>query len=571
MIPSVGIVILCRMSSSRLPGKILRQIGGRSVLGHILDRIRRGVPDVPIVVATSDDLADDPIARTATREGVDTFRGSLFDVADRFLSAAGDMEWDYAIRVNGDNLWVDTETLRGVAALARSDTFDMITNVPGRAFPKGMSVECVRTDFYAEILPLMPQVDRKHVTSWLYSNPNQGRRYVYPNTLCPEASGLDLALDTQADLDRMADLLDRSGPDPASLGLSELVELVNRPKPKSPWKGPSGPLLIAEIGGNHEGDFEVAKAMTKNAIAAGADCVKFQIYQGDTLVSPVENPDRHKHFKKFELEPEQHVALARMCREAGVHYLSSVWDDDAFDWIDEYLDFYKVGSGDMTAWPVIAGLARRGTPILLSTGLATLDEVMQTVRYIQSIDKKYTRPENLCILQCTAMYPIPDEDAHLRVMDRLRAATGLSVGYSDHTIGSRALRAATAMGAEVLEFHFTDSREGKVFRDHKVSLTGPELSELKDDLKQIRTLMGKDVKTPQPSEISEGHEVSFRRAAYLRRDIAEGETIRAEDVICLRPLHGLDARDTERLIGSTARRPITAMRAIDTSLDLDGF
>ena len=116
------------------------------------------------------------------------------------------------------------------------------------------------------------------------------------------------------------------------------------------------------------------------------------------------------------------------------------------------------------------------------------------------------------------------------------------------------------MGAEVLEFHFTDSREGKVFRDHKVSLTGAELSELKDDLKQITVLMGKDVKTPQPSEISEGHEVSFRRAAYLRRDIAEGETIRAEDVICLRPLHGLDARDTERLIGSTARRPIRAMR-----------
>ena len=162
---------------------------GRSVLGHILDRIRRGVPDVHIVVATSDDPADDPIVRAAKREGVETFRGSLSDVADRFLSAAAEREWGYAVRVNGDNLWVDTETLRGVVALARSDTFDMITNVPGRAFPKGMSVECVRTDFYAEILPLMPQVDREHVTSWLYANPDQGRRYVYPNTLCPEGFG----------------------------------------------------------------------------------------------------------------------------------------------------------------------------------------------------------------------------------------------------------------------------------------------------------------------------------------------------------------------------------------------
>ena len=568
MTPSIGIVLLCRMSSRRLPGKILRQIGGRSVLGHILDRLRVGVPDLPIIVATSDDPSDDAIVNAAQREGAAVFRGSLTNVADRFLSAAHHAEWDHAIRVNGDNLWVDTETLRGVAALARSDAFDMVTNVPGRAFPKGMSIECVRTTFYAAVLPLMPEDDREHVTSWLYANPGHGHRYTYPNTLCPDASGLDLALDTEADFERMSDLLDRAGSNPAALGLREVVALASRPEPVSPWKGACGPLLIAEIGGNHEGDFEAAKAMTKNAIAAGADCVKFQIYQGDTLVSPIESPDRHKHFKKFELEPEQHVALARMCREAGVHYLSSVWDEDAFAWIDAYLDFYKVGSGDLTAWPVITNLAKRGKPILLSTGLATLDEVMQTVRFIQDIDAKYTRPENLCLLQCTAMYPIPDEDANLRVMDRLRAATGLSVGYSDHTIGSAALRAATAMGAEVLEFHFTDSREGKVFRDHKVSLTGPELSMLRDDLHQITELLGKNTKTPQPSELTEGHEVSFRRAAYVRRDIAEGETIRAEDVICLRPLNGLDARDADRLIGAVARRPIPAFRAIDPVADI---
>lgn len=563
-----GLILLCRHDSTRLPGKILREIHGRTVLGHIVDRIRRGAPERPLVIATSTDPSDDPIAKYCRRARLDCFRGPLEDVAGRFLACAQNQGWDFAVRINGDNLFLDPDTLRVMLAIADTDRFDLVTNVPGRTFPHGMSVEIVRTAFYAEAMATINDAGhREHVTSWLYAHPDLGRRYVFENRTCPEAAGCQLALDTYEDLALAQRIMARAGSALSALGLREIFDLATRDPVPSPWRGSAGPLLIAEIGGNHEGNFAVAKAMAEAAIGSGADCVKFQIYRGDSLVSPVESPDRHRHFQHFELLPEQHIELARMCRGAGVGYLSSVWDLEMLEWIDPYLDFYKIGSGDLTAWPLLRDFARRGKPILLSTGLATLDEVLQTVAQLQAVDDRYRRPEWLCLLQCTSMYPIPDRDAQLRVMDTLRAATGLAVGYSDHTIGFNALRVAAAMGAEVLEFHFTDCREGKIFRDHQVSLTADEVRALKQDLTQITALRGDGVKAPQTSEIEEGHVVSFRRAVYLRRPVHAGETISAEDLVLLRPNHGTDARDSDLMAGMIALRNLEAFIAIEQGID----
>jgi N-acetylneuraminate synthase/N,N'-diacetyllegionaminate synthase len=197
-----------------------------------------------------------------------------------------------------------------------------------------------------------------------------------------------------------------------------------------------------------------------------------------------------------------------------------------------------------------------------------MEEVLQTVARIQQVDQRYKQPEMLCLMQCTSMYPIPDGDANLRVMDSFRSETGLAVGYSDHTIGTVALRAAAAMGAEALEFHFTDSRDGKTFRDHKVSLTKDEVHELRGDLKQIATLRGEHTKRAQSSELENNHDISFRRAAYLCRDIPSGEAISPKDIVCLRPCHGLDARDYELLRNAKALRPLKAHHAIDVDADI---
>lgn len=337
----------------------------------------------------------------------------------------------------------------------------------------------------------------------------------------------------------------------------------------APWRKLDRPLLIAEIGGNHEGDFDTALHLCDLALQTGVDYVKFQIYTGDGLVSPHESPDRHQHFQRFELSPEQHLELAHRCRSVGVGYCASVWDSSALEWIDEMLDFYKIGSGDLTAWPILESFALREKPIILSTGLATLAEVVETIAFLRSVSSWYSAPESIALLQCTAMYPIEDDDANLRAMDALAKATGLDVGYSDHTRDSLALLVAAARGARILEFHFTDDREGKVFRDHHVSLTPTETIALRDQLERLPKLLGDGIKRPMPSEIETGHVASFRRALYSRRPLRAGEIISSEDLVALRPNHGVDARCASEVVGRRILKNTGAYERMVVETDAD--
>jgi len=567
---NIGIILICRYSSSRLPGKILSEIAGRPVIRHIVERIQRGAGSQSLVVATSADPSDDPIAAYCRQAGLECFRGSLFDVAGRFLSCMQAYEFDFGVRINGDRVFLDSSILNAMLGIVETDQFDFVTNLPGKTFPSGMTVEIVRRSWYERLEPeMVDPVHREHVTNWLYENPELGKRFTYRNQICPEAAGLQLALDTPGDFEYFSTIFSQADVEPSSLSLQKIYEIISRPSINSPWRGESGPLLIAEIGGNHDGDFETAKIMCQLAIDSGVDCVKFQLYLGDSLVSAVEAPDRHKHFQKFELTREHHIELAEMCQKAGVIYCASVWDLEMLEWIDQYLDFYKVGSGDLTAWPLLKEFVTRGKPILLSTGLATMEEVLQTVDFIQRENQRYLNPEMLCIMQCTSMYPIPDQDANLRVMDSYRSATGLAVGYSDHTRGDFALSVAASMGASVLEFHFTESREGKTFRDHAVSLTAPEVKELKRNILRITELRGEDLKRPTQSEIQNQHGVSFRRAVYLRNPVSRGEQIKEEDLIYLRPLHGTDPRDMDLVLGSRALRDLKPFQQISYKVDYE--
>jgi N-acetylneuraminate synthase/N,N'-diacetyllegionaminate synthase len=318
---------------------------------------------------------------------------------------------------------------------------------------------------------------------------------------------------------------------------------------QNPFTGKHGPLLIAEIGGNHEGDFAYAKKLTQLAIDTDVDMVKFQIYTGDSLVSKLESPTRNKHFKKFELTQAQHLELAEMVTQAGLMYTSSVWDLSAIAWLDTFIPIYKIGSGDLTAYPVLRETAKLGKPLIISTGLATEAEVLEAIAFIQNVNPIYKKPENLAVLQCTSMYPINPGDAHLNVMARLREKTQLTIGYSDHTEGSKALQYATAMGAQVLEFHFTDERQGKAFRDHKVSLMPQEVKALIEEIKLIEQLQGHPLKAPTQIELDNGHELSFRRAVYPKTDLPAGTILSEENLCVLRPNHGIDARHFDNLLG----------------------
>lgn len=321
------------------------------------------------------------------------------------------------------------------------------------------------------------------------------------------------------------------------------------------FAGSHGPWLVAEIGGNHEGDFDAALRLADLALEAGADAVKFQVYYGDTLVSSVSNPDRNAHFKRFELSSQQHLALAERVLAAGRGYVASVWDLDAFAWSTPVLSACKIGSGDLTAPPFLRAAAHTGKPILLSTGLADMAEVAAAVDVIRTANPAYQESSQLALLQCTTMYPIADADAHLAVMGSF-ASLGVTVGYSDHTLGTKALEVAAAMGAEVLEFHFTDDKQDRAFRDHQLSLDGADLRNLIHALEDIRTLQGTAIKQPLPIEVSNDHPRSFRRAVYPSRDIEAGEVLDTDNVCVLRPNQGIDARDYDRVVGRLARRQL---------------
>ena len=316
------------------------------------------------------------------------------------------------------------------------------------------------------------------------------------------------------------------------------------------------PFLIAEIGGNHEGDFLRAKKYLELAIESGVDCVKFQLYKGDSLVNKKLSPKRNEHFKKFELSKNEHIELAKICIDHEIKYNASVWDLEMLDWIDKYLDFYKIGSGDLTCWPLIEEFAKRGKPILLSTGLSDFKEVLKTIEFIRGINSDYKKDKMLCVLQCTSMYPISLSDANLNVINEFKKIQNIAVGYSDHTIGYDALIAAATLDCSVLEFHFTDSRENKKFRDHKVSLTKNEVKQLIKKLKKVKSILGTGAKKLLKIEKDNKHHITFRRGIYPKREIKKGEEIKNKDLIFLRPLEGTDARNYKKVVGSISLRDL---------------
>ena len=331
---------------------------------------------------------------------------------------------------------------------------------------------------------------------------------------------------------------------------------------RADFKGKHGPLLIAEIGGNHEGDFDYAKRLVDLALEADVDLIKFQIYKGDTIVNKRVNPQRNEHFKKFELSQKQYIKLAEYIIDNGSQYTASIWDTSFLEGIDSYIPIYKIGSGDLTAYPLLKVIANLGKPIIISTGLSSEKEVLDAINFIQSQNCLYENPSYLGVLQCTSMYPISYNDAHLNVIPRLKKLTGLTIGYSDHTVGYNALRTAYTLGADILEFHFTDTRKNKDFRDHKVSLTAKEVQGLISDIKNINYLKGYSEKKLTDIEVENSHDKSFRRAVYPKKNIPKDTLINEDHLTVLRPLEGIDARSYYDLIGKRTSTDLEKLQVL---------
>jgi len=222
----IGAIIICRHNSSRLPGKILKKIEGRPILAQIIRRLQK-IKDLNIAIGTSIEPTDDPIVAYCIENDINYYRGSLENVAERFLKASEAFNYDYSIRVNGDNLFIDIDAMQSMIEIAKKGKFDFISNVKERTFPTGMSIEIVKIGFYRHIIKKFnTSYYNEHVTIYLYEHENCGQFHFYYNQKVPKAKGLKIAIDTKEDFKNAQTVIGQLKNGLEDYGLSEIADAI---------------------------------------------------------------------------------------------------------------------------------------------------------------------------------------------------------------------------------------------------------------------------------------------------------------------------------------------------------
>ena len=307
--------------------------------------------------------------------------------------------------------------------------------------------------------------------------------------------------------------------------------------------------FIAEIGGNHQGDEQKILRLARDAIASGLKILKFQIYTGESLVSGKYDADRVKHFNSFTLSNTVYHDIISLCKNNNVEFMASIWSEKLLNEFDPHVTRYKIGSGDLTNYPLVKLLAERGKPIILSTGLSNLDEIDETVNLIRSTNEIYSKREYLYVLQCTSVYPCPLNEVNLSVIDDYLKRYSTCVGYSHHTIQYSPIYAAIAMGVDMIEFHYTDTKHDNAFRDHLISIDALEYAKISAFYNESKVFRGNPKKKVTNSEIETGHIQSFRRSLFYKKNFPQGHKLKSEDVVSLRPAVGISSNKLDMFIG----------------------
>jgi len=325
--------------------------------------------------------------------------------------------------------------------------------------------------------------------------------------------------------------------------------------------------IIAEIGSNFDRNLEQAKKLVDLAKAAGADAVKFQSFLAEKIVSK----DGFKNlkisfqakwkksvyevYKEAELPREWHQEIAEYCRKKRIAFFSSPYDEEAVDLLDELgVPAFKVGSGDINFLSLIEYIAKKGKPMIVGTGASTLGEIEEAVNVIRAAGN-----EDIILLQCVTNYPSPIEQANVRAMITLRECFQANVGYSDHTPGYSVPLAAVALGACMIEKHFTidKTREGP---DHPFSLDVSEFTEMVRNIRLTEKALGSHIKKPVSSE--KETIILQRRCIYANKNIPRGTTVTRDMLTVLRPDKGLAPKYVNLIVGKKAQKHIPKGTAI---------
>ena len=322
-----------------------------------------------------------------------------------------------------------------------------------------------------------------------------------------------------------------------------------------------GTTVIAEAGVNHNGSIEMAKQLIDVAANAGADYVKFQTFRAESLTTPTaeiaeyQKKDTNKSksqfemIRKLELDWVAHTELYQHCNNIGIRFLSTPFDHDSIDLLaDLNISLCKIPSGEITNLPYLRKTASLGKPIIMSTGMATLDEVRAAMN---ALLKSGAKKDNITILHCNTEYPTPMKDVNLRAMLTMRDDLGVKVGYSDHTLGIEVPIAAVALGATVIEKHFTLDRT-LPGPDHNSSLEPNELKAMVAAIRAIENALGDGVKKPSPSEIKNIPVV--RKSILAKKNIQKGERFTEENLIAKRPGTGISPMKWDDILGQVSKQ-----------------
>ena len=313
-------------------------------------------------------------------------------------------------------------------------------------------------------------------------------------------------------------------------------------------------FVIAEIGNNHEGDVNLAAELIRLAAEAGADAVKFQTIDPMKLVNP-KDTTRIQQLNKFKLSNDDYFYLHSIAAEVGILFLSTPFSLDAVDFLSPLVPAYKISSGDLNFTQLLERVASTGKPMIVSTGMASKLEVHQAITTITEAWSNFSISSELCLLHCVSSYPAPLDQVNLSCLETL-SEFGFPVGYSDHTLGINACLTAVALGAQVIEKHFTISHSYSDFRDHQLSANPSELKSLVTSIREVEQLKGQNIKKVTPSE--ELSRTSMRRSLCANHDLPANHVIDRADLISLRPGNGFPPNKISELIGRVTTVPLSS-------------
>lgn len=321
-------------------------------------------------------------------------------------------------------------------------------------------------------------------------------------------------------------------------------------------------LIIAEAGVNHNGSLEIAERLIDVAAEAGADYVKFQTFKAENLVLKTavqaeyqkrnlcgENGSQYEMLKQLELSPAQHQELIVYSKQKGISFLSTAFDLQSIEYLAGlHLGLWKIPSGEITNYPYLKKIAAYKEPVLLSTGMSDLSEIEEAVKVLTN---NGLTKESITVLHCNTEYPTPMSDVNLRAMDTLCRELGVRVGYSDHTMGIEVPVAAVALGACVIEKHFTLDRNLSG-PDHKASLEPQELKAMVQAIRNVESALGDGRKKITPSE--EKNRTIVRKSIVTAIPIKAGEIFTEENVTVKRPGNGISPMRWQEVLGQRAKR-----------------